>query len=868
MPSNTDPNVKSGKGALWRCMLVLLLVLGAIFWRSFIPSQIMFANDGPLGPLNSQGKWFLATFTGTWQDLNWVGGQTTGSLPNFSSLIYLLFGPVGMLKINAGFSLFLLGLGAWFFLRRLGLGSAACLLGGLAAALNSNAVSNACWGLPAWCYTRGLAYFALGLLVTRPGNPWLRAVLAGGALGLGVADGFDTGAIFSLYVAAFGVYESLIASEARGKQLAYGIAKVAIVAVAAVLVAAQVLSTLIGTQIKGVQGTQQTQESKEQRWDFATQWSLPKVETLRVIIPGLFGYRMDTPDGGGYWGTVGQQPGWDVHHQGIPRYSGSGEYAGVLVMLGAALALVQSLRKSGSPFNLREKKLIWFWVAMAVVSLLLAFGRHAPFYHLVYGLPYFSTIRNPIKFMQPFHMAVVVLFGYGLEAVTRLYLSQTTNPMTALRDQLNAWWRKAAGSEKKWFYGLGAWVAASLLGLLIFSASKPDVIKFLQLTGFPETAWEATFRFSVGEIGWYLFFLVSSSVVLVLIAAGAMSGQRVRLAWLLLGVLLVADLARANNPWVQYYDYTYKYASNPVIEKLKQTGNEQRVKILPFQVNEALTVMQQVYQIEWLQHLFPYNNIQSLDITQEPRVAEDNAAYRAAFQAGGATSLLRLWELTNTRYLIGLSGEFINVINQQLDPVNKRFRPYMTFDLAPKPSASRQPKTEDFTAVAKPEGVFAVIEFTGALPRAALFANWQTTTNDDAALKTLADPGFDPHRTVLVSSPLSSPPLTAANASTNTPVEFKSYAPKHIQLSAKAEAPSVLLLNDKYDPNWKVWVDGQPQPLLRCNYLMRGVQVPAGTHTIDFRFEPPAGGLYVSLAAIGACLLLGVALGFIENRHS
>jgi uncharacterized membrane protein YfhO len=57
-------------------------------------------------------------------------------------------------------------------------------------------------------------------------------------------------------------------------------------------------------------------------------------------------------------------------------------------------------------------------------------------------------------------------------------------------------------------------------------------------------------------------------------------------------------------------------------------------------------------------------------------------------------------------------------------------------------------------------------------------------------------------------------------------------------------------LNDKYDPNWKVTVDGKPATLLRCNYIMRGVEVPAGDHQVEFRFAPPVTGLYVSLAAI------------------
>ena len=77
-----------------------------------------------------------------------------------------------------------------------------------------------------------------------------------------------------------------------------------------------------------------------------------------------------------------------------------------------------------------------------------------------------------------------------------------------------------------------------------------------------------------------------------------------------------------------------------------------------------------------------------------------------------------------------------------------------------------------------------------------------------------------------------------------------------MQLNVKASAPSVLLLNDKFDPDWKVWVNGQPAKLLRCNYLMRGVQVPAGESKVRFHFEPPLTGMKVTLTAVAVGLVL------------
>lgn len=162
-------------------------------------------------------------------------------------------------------------------------------------------------------------------------------------------------------------------------------------------------------------------------------------------------------------------------------------------------------------------------------------------------------------------------------------------------------------------------------------------------------------------------------------------------------------------------------------------------------------------------------------------------------------------------------------------------------------------------------GVYALIEFTGALPRAKLYANWQVNTNDQATLKELASPAFDPAQMVLVADGPPAPLTANTNQNAGT-VEFVSYAPAQISLKAQATLPAVLLLNDKYDPAWQVRVDGKPENLLRCNFIMRGVYLPPGTHAVEFAFKPGLKVSYVSLAGLGVGLLLAGGLAFTPRR--
>ncbi|HUR47725.1 MAG TPA: YfhO family protein [Candidatus Saccharimonadales bacterium] len=839
----------------------LLLVLGVMFARSFQSGYVHFSNDGPLGVQKSACNAVTDSVNGQWNDLYWVGFYGGSAPINLNSALSFLLGPVGFAKFLAPLSMLILGLCAWVFFRQIKLSPMLCILGGLAAALNSNFFSNVCWGLGSRALTAGMIFLALAAVTNVSGRwGWIRLPLAGLAVGMSIMDGADNGAIFSLYVAAYALFVALTEEGAGPVAFLKGLSRTAIVAIFAGIMATQVLISVLGTQVAGIK----QMESAEQRWDFATQWSLPGNEMFRVIIPGLFGYRMDTEEGGQYWGKVGQSPGYEQHPGGLARFSGAGEYAGVLVILIGLWAIAHSTVGGSKTYSLKERRLIWFWSIMALLSALFALGRYAPFYRIVFSLPYFSTIRNPIKFMHPFHVSFMILFGYGLLGMSRRYFENVALKPLFLTDQVKSWWSKATTFEKRWTFGsLGA-VALSILGWMVYAGSRKSVERYIASPAFdnataanPTAALQMAQQitsFSLQEVGWYILFLILSVGAVILIMSGSFAGKRARQALIVLGFILVVDLCRANAPWTRFYDYREKYASNPVLNILKDKPWEHRVSMPPFQVDRNFFFLQQFYNVEWLQHHFAFYNVQSLDIPQEPRMPADKAAYRQAL----GNNLVRLWELTNTRFVFGLGGNFVDTFNQQLDPVQKRFRVNTYFDVLQGATGS------GFLVQTNTSGAFALIDFTGALPRAQLYTQWQVQTNDEALLKELARPEFDPHKVVLVNAAV--PPPAQAPVGDPGKVEITSYSPKLMKLRYEAASPSILLLNDKYDPGWKAYVEGKAAPVLKCNFLMQGVQVPSGAHNIEMRFEPPIKGLYVSLLALLAGLSLSGILIFTGRR--
>ena len=123
-------------------LLLLAVLLGGLFYRSFLPGQILFSNDGPLGAISAEAMRLPKAFTGIWTDLNWVGGETPAPSPSLTIALAWVAKPVVSSKFFVPLSLALLGFSAWFLFRVLGFAPCVCALVGLAAALNMNTFSH------------------------------------------------------------------------------------------------------------------------------------------------------------------------------------------------------------------------------------------------------------------------------------------------------------------------------------------------------------------------------------------------------------------------------------------------------------------------------------------------------------------------------------------------------------------------------------------------------------------------------------------------------------------------------------------------------------------------------------------------------
>ncbi|MFM7217382.1 MAG: YfhO family protein [Bacteroidota bacterium] len=158
----------------------------------------------------------------------------------------------------------------------------------------------------------------------------------------------------------------------------------------------------------------------------------------------------------------------------------------------------------------------------------------------------------------------------------------------------------------------------------------------------------------------------------------------------------------------------------------------------------------------------------------------------------------------------------------------------------------------------------------GALGNAWFVPEAKVVENADAELEGLK--AFDPTAAMLVDRRYSDQ-LTGYvfRPDSTATIRLDRYQPNHLTYSYATSAERLTVFSEVYyDKGWNAYVDGKPAPYFRTDYVLRGMRLPAGKHTVEFRFEPEvfAKGEKIALASSGLLVLLLLATAFIEWRKS
>ncbi|MBI5876065.1 MAG: YfhO family protein [Chloroflexi bacterium] len=428
----------------------------------------------------------------------------------------------------------------------------------------------------------------------------------------------------------------------------------------------------------------------------------------------------------------------------------------------------------------RDRPVVLFAFLLAALSAVLALGHFTPVYAIASGLPLLSSFRIPARWLFITSVAAIILIGHGADGLLALARDPSARPqLLRLRRMLTI-----------------LYLALALTVPFALVARPPD-----------DAALKQEDVFSIERV------TTREQVV------ARLPGEAIAFA-LLGGAALAAFWALTLRPAARG-----PAAALLVIAGIDLCGASGAVGIAPSYWDGARPLAEFVKQNDPCARIFSTGGY--LDVV--PRLGDaEPAGWRVLASSGEndlplglqrtedlltAGTFLQYLRLTSTHWLV-IPRELPKVVNR-----------HARIGQATAAGLSRVWQSDALN----------VYEVPDPLPR--VFVVYDVTAADtrEAALAWLANPQSDVQNAAVVEDALSLlKPRTGLRA---TPARLRSYGALDVQVEADAQAPGLLVLTDVLYPGWRVWVDGVEQPIVRADYLFRGVWIGAGSHQVAFRFE-------------------------------
>lgn len=465
-------------------------------------------------------------------------------------------------------------------------------------------------------------------------------------------------------------------------------------------------------------------------------------------------------------------------------------------------------------------------LALLIASVLVAFGRHAPFHGAaLFILPPLRVLRFPAKALVLAGFCGALLAGQGFDEWRR---ARDAGPFG----------RRLAGLA-----ALAACVAAALAGVTYWKGALWS--PFLVDAGPGGRDLTDLLRPAVREATWAS--AIGLSLWLAALARGR-GAAAARLSAALVAGVGVADLAwnhKDLNPTAPRIFYSSKPEAVASIDQkdfgrlfvydyTMDTGRSDRHlgRDVPYVVGLEGGGPRWAGAFGMRMYLVPptgaawdlYGSYEKDSLGLQPRpLAELNALLARADDTPMATRLLRLGAVSQ---VLALHTEGFDGLGEVKELPGPFFEPM------------------HLLAVPRP------------LPRSYVVDGVRRAAGHEA-LEALIDVGFDPEAEVV---------LAGDEAPREHGTDFRGgsritvMAPDRVVLEAQANAPAHLVLVDGYDPGWLATVDGEPATVVRANVAFRGVAITAGRHVVEFLYRPRSvvWGLWMSACALvaGAAFVL------------
>ncbi len=535
-------------------------------------------------------------------------------------------------------------------------------------------------------------------------------------------------------------------------------------------------------------------------YEYATNWSFSPGETITFLIPSYYGFG----------NTSIKVPGQAKEQRtnlywGQMPFTDAANYMGIGVLL---LAIIGA-------WNFRKDPFVIFLIALSAFSLFLSFGKNMPaLYKIFYDfVPAFNKFRAPSMALCLLQFAVPVLAGYGIASVFS--------------------WSKDVSKETK---RKGLIVGAASLGVFVimffmgtsedgYKASVTDAMKAKSKEaadqGVSPQFLDVVYNEMQSDATTSGLILLAFGGLILLVARGTLKPN---IAIALFLVLLVADLWRVDKrPYEPKKGSPEKnvFAKTDVVDFIKRDAGVFRICDL----SRSPTPNWWAY--HFIENVHGYSSAK-LRVYQD---LLDVAAPGAGQESAPGNSMVLnpfLWNLLNVKYIIASQP-----IYQGVEP------------------AFRSQETGAMVYVNQ-----------DVLPRAWFVDSVLVETDKSAMLLKLRDGTFNARTVAYVEVDFDGRTKLAADRSSSAQITNK--ANQHLAIATNSQKQQLLVVSEVFYDEWHAYVDGKEVPMIKTDFVLRGVSVPAGKHTVEFKYSSPSfeQGRTISLASNTAALLIGlVGLG-------
>ena len=653
-----------------------------------------------------------------------------------------------------------------------------------------------------------------GAWMTLRGNVWCGAALTGLAASLEIgANHPQITYYFLVAMAAFWISEGIL-SFREGRLRDFSLRTAALVA-AGILAVGSNFSPLWYTArhsketIRGGSELAATAETSKNglALDYATAWSYGKAETLNLLVPDFMGRESGTTfPADGQTAAVLNDYGLRGAAQQLSAYWGTQPYTGGPTYLGAAAVFLAALG-----IALARGRNKWWIIAACVVMILLAWGRNLMgFTEFAFKyLPGYNKFRTVSMTLVVVQWAVPLL---GALALMRLWKEEI--PRERLMKAL-AWAAGVTGGLCLLFavagealFDFGRGESAAMMTDTFRRIFENNNMQSYIDRGLDVEWAEATADAMTADRAAMMRADAWRSLLMILLAAGGVALFALRkigkyvLTGLLAGVMLL-DLVPVD----------LRFLGHDKFESAR------RRQVVPTAADKAI-----------MQDKDPGYRV--LNLTVSPFNDATTSYFHRSVGGYHGAKLARYQDLID-RYLS-------NVDDGVLDMLNTRYL------IVPGADGQPEPRLRT-TANGAAWFVDSVVYASTAREEIDLLG---TTDLKTTAVVAAQDP------VEIVPRPMPLGIYASAR------IDLTEYRPNYLKYEYTTPEEAVAVFSEIfYDHGWKAYVDGEEMPYFRADYVLRAMKLPAGKHTVEWRFRAPGWTAVegVTLAASLAILLGAVA---------